>query len=210
MKKSFMYFMLIFAVLFGGVATVGAQSKALKKDVKKRVKELNKEGWKPLASSSTLEYAFTKYRTYLEEDPENRIELVGIAIGKNVKIGRENAIMNGITSYASRAKAQVIGKMKSLMSSSASDTSEEEIDKFGAAYESGVNTKIAGLVKQHLVLVKETGDGNKEFNVYMSIDEAKAKKAREDAAREARKKAALGELSQQVEEFIGEPVELME
>lgn len=210
MKKSFMYFMLIFAVLFGGVATAGAQSKALKKNVKKRVKELNKEGWKPLASSSTLEYAFTKYRTYLEEDPENRIELVGIAIGKNVKIGRENAIMNGITSYASRAKAQVIGKMKSLMSSSASDASEEEIDKFGAAYESGVNTKIAGLVKQHLVLVKETGDGNKEFNVYMSIDEAKAKKAREDAAREARKKAALGELSQQVEEFIGEPVELME
>lgn len=55
------------------------------KDVKKRVKELTKEGWKPLASSSTLEYAFSKYRTYLEEDPENRIELVGIAIGKNVK-----------------------------------------------------------------------------------------------------------------------------
>ena len=166
MKKSFMYLMLIFAVLFGGVATAGAQSKALKKDVKKRVKQLTKEGWTPLASSTTLEYAFTKYRTYLEEDPENRIELVGIAIGKNVKIGRENAIMNGITSYASRAKAQVVGKMKSLMSSSASDTPEEEIDKFGAAYESGVNTKIAGLVKQHIVLVKDTKDGNKEFNVY--------------------------------------------
>ena len=98
--------------MFGCAATAGAQSKALKKDVKKRVKELTKEGWKPLASSSTLEYAFSKYRTYLEEDPENRIELVGIAIGKNVKIGRENAIMNGITSYASRAKAQVVGKMK--------------------------------------------------------------------------------------------------
>lgn len=152
------------------------------KDVKKRVKELTKEGWKPLASSSTLEYAFSKYRTYLEEDPENRIELVGIAIGKNVKIGRENAIMNGITSYASRAKAQVVGKMKGLMSSEASSTPEEEIDKFGAAYESGVNTKIAGLVKQHLVLVKENKDGSKEFNVYMSIDEAKAKKAREEAA----------------------------
>lgn len=64
--------------------------------------------------------------------------------------------MNGITSYASRAKAQVVGKMKGLMSSEASSTPEEEIDKFGAAYESGVNTKIAGLVKQHLVLVKET------------------------------------------------------
>lgn len=152
------------------------------KGCQERVKELTKEGWKPLASSSTLEYAFSKYRTYLEEDPENRIELIGIAIGKNVKIGRENAIMNGITSYASRAKAQVVGKMKGLMSSEASSTPEEEIDKFGAAYESGVNTKIAGLVKQHLVLVKENKDGSKEFNVYMSIDEAKAKKAREEAA----------------------------
>ena len=195
MKRSFAFFALVCAILFGCAATADAQSKALKKDVKKRVKELTKEGWKPLASSSTLEYAFSKYRTYLEEDPENRIELVGIAIGKNVKIGRENAIMNGITSYASRAKAQVVGKM------------EEEIDKFGAAYESGVNTKIAGLVKQHLVLVKENKDGSKEFNVYMSIDEAKAKKAREEAALAAKKQAALGVLSQQVEEVIGEPVE---
>ena len=202
MKRSFAFFALVCAILFGCAATAGAQSKALKKDVKKRVKELTKEGWKPLASS-----AFSKYRTYLEEDPENRIELVGIAIGKNVKIGRENAIMNGITSYASRAKAQVVGKMKGLMSSEASSTPEEEIDKFGAAYESGVNTKIAGLVKQHLVLVKENKDGSKEFNVYMSIDEAKAKKAREEAALAAKKQAALGVLSQQVEEFIGEPVE---
>lgn len=37
-------------------------------------------------------------------------------------------------------------------------------------------------MKQHLVLVKENKDGSKEFNVYMSIDEAKAKKAREEAA----------------------------
>ena len=207
MKRSFAFFALVCAILFGCAATADAQSKALKKDVKKRVKELTKEGWKPLASSSTLEYAFSKYRTYLEEDPENRIELVGIAIGKNVKIGRENAIMNGITSYASRAKAQVVGKMKGLMSSEASSTPEEEIDKFGAAYESGVNTKIAGLVKQHLVLVKENKDGSKEFNVYMSIDEAKAKKAREEAALAAKKQAALGVLSQQVEEFIGEQVE---
>lgn len=82
MKRSFAFFALVCAILFGCAATAGAQSKALKKDVKKRVKELTKEGWKPLASSSTLEYAFSKYRTYLEEDPENRIELVGIAIGK--------------------------------------------------------------------------------------------------------------------------------
>lgn len=206
MKRYFTYLFLIFAVLFGGIATAGAQSKALKKDVKKRVKELKKEGWTMQASATTLDYAMLKYRTYMEEDEENRIALTGIAIGKNAKIGRENAIMNGITSYASRAKAQVVGKMKALMSSDASNVSEEEIDKFGAAYESGVNAKIGSLVKQHFVLVRETEDGNKEFNVFMSIDETKAKQAREEAAAEAKRQAALGELSQQVEEFIGEPV----
>lgn len=210
MKKSFMYLMLVFAVLFGAVASVGAQSKALEKDVKKRVKELKKEGWKLQASASTLDYVMLKYRMYMEEDEENRIALTGIAIGKNAKIGRDNAIMNGITSYAGRAKAQVVGKMKSLVSSEAGSSAEEEIDKFGAAYESGVNAKIGGLVKQHFVLVRDLENGDKEFNVFMSIDETKAKKAREEAALEAKKQTALGELSQQVEEFIGEPVEAEE
>ena len=40
MKRSFAFFALVCAILFGCVATAGAQSKALKKDVKKRVKEL--------------------------------------------------------------------------------------------------------------------------------------------------------------------------
>ena len=201
--------MLVFAVLFGAVASVSAQSKALEKDVKKRVKELKKEGWKMQASTSTLDYALLKYRMYMEEDEENRIALTGIATGKNVKIGRENAIMSAITNYAVRAKAQVVAKMKGIMSSDASLTGEE-IDKFGAAYESAVNAKIGGLVKQHFVLVKENKDGTKEFNVFLSLDESAAKKAREEAAQEAKRQAALSDLSEQVEEFIGEPVEAEE
>lgn len=204
MKRSFMYLMLVFAVLFGGVATAGAQSKALTKDVKKRVKELKKEGWTLQASASTLDYAMLKYRTYMEEDEDNRIAITGLATAKNIKIGRESAIMNGITSYAGRAKAQVVGKMKSILSGDA--TSASEIDKFGAAYEAGVNARLGGLVKQHYVLVREVKDGLKEFNVFMSLDETKAKKAREEAAEAAKQKTELGDLSQQVKEFVGEPV----
>lgn len=206
MKKNLMYFALVLAVLFGAVTTADAQSKALLKDVKKRAKELKKEGWTLQASTVTLEYALTKYRVYMEEDPENRIELTGIAVGSNPKIGRENAIMNAVTSYAGRAQAQVVGKMKSIIASNASAASNEEIDKFGAAYQQAVNAKLGGLVKQHFVLVREM-NGKKEFNVFLSLDETQARKAREAAALEARKQAALGNLSQQVDEFIGEPVE---
>lgn len=201
-----MYSLLLLTMVFGASATVMAQSKALQKDVKKRVKELKKEGWTMLGSTTTMDYAVLKYRTYIEGDEDNRIELIGIAVGSNPKIGRENAVMTGIANYAARAKAQVVGKVKSLMSSDASKVSDEEIDKFGAAYESGVNTKIAGLVKQHFVLVRDK-DGKKEFNAFMSIDETAAKKAREEAAKEARRKAAVEDLSEEVDKFIGEPVE---
>ncbi len=212
MKRIITLIAAIFLLVAGNVDTVNAQQltkqqeKALQKDVKKRVKELKKAGWEPLASTQTLDYALLKYRTYIESDEENRIPITGIAIGRNNKVGRENAIHSGITSYAGRAKAQVVGKMKSVISSDANNSSQEEIDRFGAAYESGVNTRIAGLVKEHFVLVRTAKDGSKEYNVFMSIDETAARKAREEAARKAKEQASLGELSEMVEEFIGEPV----
>lgn len=181
--------------------------KAIEKDAKARNKQLNKAGWEPLASLSTMENSIIKYLTYLAEDPENRISLVGIALGKNNKIGRENAVNNAITNYAARAGAQVTGKMKSIISSDQESTTAEEIDKFGAAYEAGVNARINGLVKQHFVLVRTAKDGSKEYNAYLSIDESAAKKAREEAARDAAQKTQLQTLSDMVTEFIGEPVE---
>ncbi len=212
MKKIIAIITTMLLLMVGNVDAVSAQQltkqqeKALQKDVKKRVKELKKAGWEPLASTQTLDYALLKYRTYIESDEENRIPITGIAIGRNNKIGRENAIHSGIASYAGRAKAQVVGKMKSVVSSDANNNSQEEIDRFGAAYESGVNARISGLVKEHFVLVRTAKDGTREYNVFMSIDETAARKAREEAARSAKEKTSLGDLSQMVEEFIGEPV----
>ena len=213
MKKLVVIITALLLCIAGNVETASAQQltkqqeKALQKDVKKRVKELKKAGWEPLASAQTLDYALLKYRTYIESDEENRIPITGIAIGRNNKIGRENAIHSGVTSYAGRAKAQVVGKMKSVLSSDANNSSQEEIDRFGAAYESGVNARISGLVKEHFVLVRTAKDGSKEYNVFMSIDESAARKAREEAARSAKEKTSLGDLSEMVDDFIGEPVE---
>lgn len=215
MKKLFTVFALLFAFAAAPVAMAApdaeplskSQTKAIEKDAKKRCKELKKAGWEPLASTTTLEYAMIKYRMYIESDEDNRVPITGIAIGRSNKIGRENAIHSGVASYAQRAKAQVVGKVKSVMSSDSHNVSQEEIDKFGAAYEAGVNTKMSGLVKEHFALVRTAKDGSKEFNVFMSIDEAKARKAREEAAREAKEKSHLGTLSEMVDEFIGEPVE---
>ncbi len=212
MKKLFTILAMILA--FATTSTVVAQStlsskerKAIEKVSKKRSKELAKEGWKPMAATKTLEYLITEYNIYIDGNPDDHKSLTGIAIGKNNKIGRQNAINDAITGYAARAKAQVVGKMKSLVNAENQDESVKEIDKFGAAYESAVNTKLSGMVKEHFVLVKTTPNGAKEYNAYLSIDEAQARKAREEAARIAEEKARIESLSEQVKEFIGEPVE---
>ena len=205
MKQRIINLLLLAAMILCGSTMVSAQSKALAKDIKKTTKEWKKAGWTMLASASTMDYALTKYRTYIEGDEENRISLIGIAIGSNPKIGRDNATMSAVSNYAMRAKAQVVGKAKSIASSDNSSMTTEEIDKFGQAYEMAVNTKIAGLVKEHFAMVRNV-DGKKEFQVFLSIDETQAKKAREAAAREAKQKAALKDLSKEVEDFIGEHV----
>jgi len=212
MKKILAILSLVVLFVAGATYTADAQAlsksqqKALEKDVKKRCKELSKAGWEPLAATSTLNYSMLKYRTYIESDEENRIPITGIAIGKNPKIGRENAIHSGIASYAGRAAAQVVGKVKSVLSSDNNNITAEEIDKYGAAYESAVNAKISGLVKEHFAIVRTLPDGTREFNVFMSIDETKARKAREEAQRIAKEQTQLQTISEMAAEFIGEPV----
>ncbi len=181
-----------------------AQSKQLKKDSKKEVKALEKEGWTILTGSGTLEYANLKFRTYVEENPDI-VPIYGLAEGANVKIGRNNAVLNGIADYATRASAQVVGKIKSLTSADNNQSRIREIDKFAEAYQTAVNQKIYGIVKQHFVLVRDEG-GRKMFRAYMSFNEKDAKRAREEAFMEANERASLEDLSGTVEDFIGEPV----
>lgn len=181
--------------------------KAIEKDTKNRCKELKKAGWEPLASAATMEYSMNKYRKYIESNGENVIAITGIALGQNQKIGRESAVHSGIASYANRAAAQITGKLKSVMSTDAQNMSQEEIDKFGAAYEQAVNEKLPALVKEHFVLVRQDKNGMKEFNVFMSLNEKAAMDVRLEAARQAKELTQLQTLSEMVEEFIGEPVE---
>lgn len=211
MKKLFTVLALLLAFTASSAMAADDLSSKEKKSIEKMSKtmskKLEKEGWKPMAATKTLDYMLTQYNTYLAEDEDNRKGITGIAIGKNNKIGRQNAINDAINGYAARAKAQVVGKIKSVVNSDNLGESAQEIDKFGAAYESAVNARISGIIKEHFVLVKTNPNGTKEYNAFLSIDETQARKAREEAARYAEEKAQIDNLSEQVKTFVGEPIE---
>lgn len=205
MKKLTTIIALVCMAFVINATAVQAQSKQLKKDSKKEVKQLEKEGWQMLSGSGTLEYANLKFRTYVEENPDVTA-IYGLAEGANTKIGRNNAVLNGIADYATRASAQVSGKIKTLASADNNQDRVRELDKFAEAYQTSVNQKIYGVVKQHFVIYREAGN-KKMFRAYMTLDEKEAKRAREEAYMEARSKADLEDLSEQVRDFIDEPVQ---
>ncbi len=213
MKRLFTIITLIVALFTGNSYDAAAQRlsnkelKEIEKESKKRCKQLKKEGWEPVALTITFERAMIKFNTYIAQDEENHIPLIGIAVGSNPKIGRENAMYSAIANYAARANAQVTGKLKSTMSSDMYGNSLQEIDRFGAEYESAVSARIGGLIKEHFTIMRETKTGAKEFNIYMSIDETEARKARKAAALEAQRRAKLETANLISEEFINQPVD---
>lgn len=215
MKKILMILALAVAFLASAVVPAQAQlapkeAKAIEKDSKKVAKKLERAGWQTMVATHSLDYLLTKYNMFLAEDPVNHKPLRGIAIGQNNKIGRQNAINDAINNYAANASSQVVGKLKSIVNSDNRGESIQEIDKFGAAYERAVKAKLPAAIKEHFVLVKTEKNGTKEFNAFLSLDESEARKIREEANRIAEEETQIKTLSEQVSEFIGEPVEMPE
>lgn len=224
--KSLLGLLLALAVVLGGAQmaqakdtrnskvqeqTVKLDKKALKKiekEAKNKAKEFKKNKWELVASSSTMETELAKYFTYLEEDPENREEIVGIAEGQSPNIARDKARMNALTSYASRAAADVVGKMKSMGSIDGLSGESEEVDRFGQAYEIAVNRHMPEAIREWFMIRQPLANGKGyTYNLFITMDEKAARKARKEAADEARRKANFQDLSTQVDEFIGQPVQ---
>ena len=202
MKK---YLVLLLAAVMG-FGTLSAQSaKENKKNSKKVAKQKQKEGWEAVNNTLTLDLLYNKYNTTLLEDEENRIAIIGNAMGtNNVKVGKMNAVNAGITEYTTRVAANVTGKLKTIVSSDAtSGVDVQEIDKFGAAFESKVKQKLNGLVKTTFTIRKKDAN-NYRYEVYMWIDRTAAAREAAIIAKETMDAYKMQSLSDQVEDFIGD------
>lgn len=107
MKRLFV--MLMAAALM--LPVVNAQNKqiekAVKKEVKQKLKELKKGGYEIFGSSRTLETALTKHYTTLETEGEKVLEVVGFSTAKSHNLAATAAQNCAATRYASSASAQV-------------------------------------------------------------------------------------------------------
>ena len=100
--------------------------------------------------------------------------------------------------------SNVTGKLKTIVSSDAtSGVDVQEIDKFGAAFESKVKQKLNGLVKTTFTIRKKDAN-NYRYEVYMWIDRTAAAREAAVIAKETMDAYKMQSLSDQVEDFIGD------
>ena len=195
------------------IPTMNAQSerqiqKAMKKEVKAKMKEYKKEGWTIYGTSRTMESVLLDH--YKKVNEEGAREITGVAssfISKNV--GMQSAANSAINNYARQCQTFVRGRITSDMFGDADDI-PSEFDKFCAAYESLVVKEIKGELEHSYTIIRSKGkdkEGKETFEMmsFYIVNESKAAKARQRALENAIKESELSEkYANQVSGFVRE------
>ena len=214
MKKLGMYLMFALAMIIATPSTYAQHltDKEIKREVKKKARQLKKEGWTIYSSPYTLETALTAYYQELQKDGAQH--MVGVASSfKSKNVGKQAALNSAINEYSRQAKSFVRGRVISDMFNNASEDVPEEFDKFYAAYESMVVNEIKGELKPSFSLIREKdkkdGKGVYEMQTYFVLNENEASKARLRAMENALKESTLAEeYASKVANFISEGFDL--
>ena len=198
--------MILMAFCLTMPATVNAQSKAVKKEVKAKMKDYKKRGYEVFGTSRTLETVLTKHYTTLEEKDGKVMEIVGFARAKSYNVAATAAQNSAANRYATTASAQVKGRMLADMANDVANL-EAEFDKFYAAYEAKVEQEIRGELRPSFSVMKKNDDGTIQVEAFYLVDEDAASRARINAFKNSQAESAAAQKNaQRVSDFVNERV----
>ncbi len=167
--------------------------KAQKKEMKAKMKEYKKEGWKIFGSTRSLEVALLTHYDKLNTLGENAFEVSGIATNfKSKNIGKQMASNSACVTYAQQAGSTLKGRVVSDMAANGTDGSDE-FEHFYAAYERLVEKEIRNEMNESFSVIKENGDGTYEMQTFYIVNENAAANARMRALEQAKKETALAQ-----------------
>lgn len=179
--------------------------KAHKKEMKQKMKEYKKDGWKLFGSTRTMEVALLTHYDKLNTLGDDVYVVAGIASRFQSKnVGRQMALNNAAIEYANRAGSKVRGLTDVDMFGSGTDGAEE-YEHFHAAYERQVQAEISNALEESYSVIHDNGDGTFEMQSYFIVNEKAAHKARLRAFENAKREVELGQATaDKVSKFIAE------
>ena len=201
MKKIIMILMAICLIAPMATAELSKkQVKAISKMAKDRSKKLEKDGYSVMGSVP-LKAALENHYTALEN---GATEQVGNGRSKSKNTGRQMCLTYAMSEYASKELSQLKGRSVIDSYGNEVDTEkDEEFARFYAAYERLTQKEIKGEMQESFTVYRQLPDGTYEFEMYLTVDEAKAKDKREKAIRGAAAESKLAQdYARQISEFV--------
>lgn len=183
-----------------------AQDKAVKKEVKAKLKDYKKRGYEIFGSSRTLETVLTKHYTTLEAKDGKVVEVTGFAQAKSRNLAATAAQNSAANRYATSCSQQVKGRVLADMASDVANQ-EAEFDKFYAAFEGKVQQEIKGELRQSFAVAKQNEDGTISVEAYYLVDDDAATRARINALKNSQQESAIAQkYAQKLSDFVNERV----
>jgi len=204
--KKFILFMLAMCLTFGAYAATELtkkQQKQITKEVKAKMKEYKKEGWKVFGSTRTLDSELKEHLTSLAMLGEDGYEQVGIAGNfKSKSVGHQQAVNNACIEYAGKAGSVVRGLTTSDVKANGSDENDE-FEHFYAAYQRNVEREIKNEMTESFSIIRETAPGRYEMQTFFIVSESAAAKARIRAAEQAMKETGVSQAhASKISDFV--------
>ena len=205
MKKIIMLIMalcLIAPAAIAQQALTPKQEKMCNKNAKDRHKILKKQGYDNMGSLP-LQDALYKHYAKLEL---GAMEQLGTGHSKSKNLGRQMCLNSAMTEYASKESSQLKGRTFYDAQGNEIDTdNNEEFARFYAAFERLTQASIKGDLQESFTVCKQNPDGSYEFEMFMTIDPARARLNREKSLNNAISESKLSqEYARQMSDFINE------
>lgn len=160
--------------------------KELKKEYKRRLKDIKKGKWELFGSSRSLDYALFKHYQKIDKLGDDCDEVSGIATKfRSKNIGHQMAVNSACINYAQRAGSSLRGNVRNDMYSNNTNEDSEEVDRFYANYERNIEKEIRNEMTESYTLIRTAPDGTQEMVTYFIIDKGAAERSRQRAIDQA-------------------------
>lgn len=179
------------------------QQKQVNKEVKAKMKEYKKDGWKVFGTSRTLEAVLTDHISNIVALDEDGYELVGISNNfKSKSVGHQQAVNNACIEYAGKAGSTVRGLATTDLKANGTDENDE-FEHFYAAYQRNVEREIKNEMTETYSVIRETVPGRYEMQTFFIVNESAAAKARARAAEQAMKETEVAQAhASKISDFV--------
>lgn len=179
------------------------QQKQVNKEVKAKMKEYKKDGWKLLGSSRPLEAVLENHISQLVALGDDAYEQIGLANNfKSKSVGHQQAVNNACIEYAGKAGSTVRGLTTTDLKANGSDENDE-LEHFYAAYTRNVEREIKNEMTETFSIIREITPGQYEMQTYFIVNESAAAKARARAAEQAMKETEVSQAhASKISDFV--------